>query len=160
MRVAELDMTDNTTQCPDNLELRTTPLCTCTTVNTGGATCSSDTFSVDGVQHSKVCGRIRAYQMGTTNAFAFVNRGIPSIDTYYVDGVSLTYGSSRRQHVWTFASAANEEDSNADSKFPCTNNAISSMIPPPPQFVGNHYFCNTAVAPGQSVSRFHSDDPL
>ena len=69
MRVAELDMRNNTTQCPDSLQLRTSPLCTCTLVNSGTATCSSDTFSVDGVQYSKVCGRIRVYQVGSTDSF-------------------------------------------------------------------------------------------
>ena len=93
MRVAELDMTDNTTQCPDSLELRTTPLCTCTTVNTGGGICSSDMFSVDGVQYSKVCGSIRAYQVGNTDAFGLK---ITNIDSYCVDGVSLTHGSAPR----------------------------------------------------------------
>ena len=69
MKVAELDMTDNTTQCPDSLELRTSPLRACTTIDSDNPTCSSDMFSVDGVQYSKVCGRIRVYQMGTTDAF-------------------------------------------------------------------------------------------
>ena len=52
MRVAELDMTDTTTQCPDSLELRTTLLRTCATVNFNTATTFSDMFSVDGVQRS------------------------------------------------------------------------------------------------------------
>ena len=95
MRVAELDMTDNTTPYPDSLELRTSPLRTCTTVNAGEATCSSDTFSVNGVQYSNVCGRIRAYQVGITSAFI----GTDNIDSLYVDGMSLTYGSSPRQHI-------------------------------------------------------------
>ena len=39
MKVADLDMTDNTTQCPDSLELRTTPVRTCTIRNSSGAVC-------------------------------------------------------------------------------------------------------------------------
>ena len=91
MRVAELDMRNTITQCPDSLELRTTPLCTCRIRNSGTAVCSSYMFSVDGVQYSKVCGRIRAYQVGTIDDFFN-----PNIDTYYIDGVSLTHGSSPR----------------------------------------------------------------
>ena len=126
MRVAELDMTDTTTQCPDSLELRTSPLRTCRIRNSGRA-CSSDMFSVDGVQYSKVCGRISAYQVGTTDAFHN-----PNIDSYYVDGVSLTYGSSPRQHIWTFVSAHDEDDQRPNSKCTCTNTAISNTVPPPP----------------------------
>ena len=110
MRVAELDMTNTTTLCPDSLELMTIPLRTCIAIDSDNPTCSSDMFSVDCVQYSKVCGKIRAYQRGSTNAFALRNPGIQSIDTCYVDGVSLTYGSFPRQHIWTFASAANEDD--------------------------------------------------
>ena len=157
MRVAELDMTDNTTQCPDSLELRTTPLRTCRISNTISGICSSDMFSVDGVQYSQVCGRIRAYQVGDTDAFS---SSIPDIDTYYVDGMSLTYGSSPRQHIWTFASALREDDQFPTSICPCTNTAISGMATPPPPFVGGDYFCDTAVDSGTSAGLFHSDDPL
>ena len=156
MRVAELDMTDNTTQCPDSLELRTTPLRTCRTSNTISGICSSDMFSVDGVLYSKVCGRIRAYQVGVTNAF-FSNL---NIDTFYVDGVSLTHGSSSKQHIWTFASALSEDDQAPIAKCPCTNTAISSMAIPPPSFVGDDYFCDTGVDTGRSLEAFYNDDPL
>ena len=155
MRVAELDMTDTTTQCPDSLELRTTPLRTCRIRNSGTA-CSSDMFSVDGVQYSKVCGRIRAYQVGTTDAFISNLK----IDTIYVDGVSLTHGSSPRQHIWTFASALNEDEQYSDSKCPCTNTIISDMVPPPPQFVGDDYFCDTGIDTGIRIGVFYSDDPV
>jgi len=31
-----------------------------------------------------------------------------TIDDVYVDGISLTHGSSPRQHIWTFANALDE----------------------------------------------------
>ena len=157
MRVAELDMTDNTTQCPDSLELRTTPLRTCTTVNTARPICSSDMFSVDGVQYSKVCGRIRAYQVGSPDAFG---TRITDLDSYYVDGVSLTHGSSPRQHIWTFVGAGSEDDQSIGNKCPCTNTAISNMAIPPPSFVGDDYFCDTGVDIRIGRGVFYSDDPL
>ena len=156
--MAELDMTDKTTQCPDSLELRTSPLRTCTTVNTGDrATCSSDMFSVDSLQYFKLCGRIRAYQVGNTDAFSSIST---NIDTHYVDGVSLTHGSSPRQHNWTFSNAQNEDDQRPGSICSCTNTAISSMAPPPPQFVGNDYFCDTATDTGIPGGVFYNSDPL
>ena len=160
IRVAELDMTDTTTQCPDSLELRTSPLRTCTTVNSGTATCSSDIFSVDGVPYSKVCGKIRAYQVRFPDAFGLRNPSDINIDANYVDGVSLTHGSTQRQHIWTFACAANEDDQEGDRKCPCTNTAISDMATPPPPFVGDDYFCDTAVATGFSTQKFYNSDPL
>ena len=38
------------------------------------------------------------------------------IDSYYVDGVSLTYGGAgSRQHIWTFAAGITE--SQTDTRF-------------------------------------------
>ena len=155
MKVADLDMTDNTTQCPDSLELRTSPLRTCR-IRSSSSVCSSDIFNVYGVEYTKVCGRIKGYQVGTTDAF----HSSPSIDTNYVDGVSLTRGSSPRQHIWSFASAHDEEDVNPNRKCPCTNTAISSSIPSLPPFVGNDYFCDTGTIRKGDITGFHSDDPL
>ena len=49
--------------------------------------------------YSSVCGRVTGYQFASTSA-AQGTAG-RSINTYYVDGVSLTYGTPRN-HVWTF----------------------------------------------------------
>ena len=100
MKVADLDMTDNTTQCPDYFELTTSPLRTCRISSIYGITCSPVMFSVGGVEYTKVCGRVKGYQVGRPNAFARYARhhlvlSSPSkINTPYVDGVSLTHGSS------------------------------------------------------------------
>ena len=57
-------------------------------------------FQHYGVEYSKVCGRVNAYQSSTPDAFTpyFSNRSL-SIDDVYVDGVSLTYGQSPCQHI-------------------------------------------------------------
>ena len=157
MRVAELDMRNTTIQCPDSLELRTSPLRTCRIKNPGTSACSSDMFSVDGVHYSKVCGKIRAYQVGTTDAFY---SSIMDQTINYVDGVSLTHGNSSRQHIWTFASAHDENDRRPNRKCACTNTAISNMVTPPTQFVGDDYFCDSAVATGFPSQTLYNDDPL
>ena len=82
-----------------------------------------------------------------------------SIDSPYVDGVSLTYGSPR-QHIWTFAASLDETGtSNTDSRCSCTNPSYPHSVP---SFVGNSYFCETGVPAGQRFdsSTFHADDPL
>ena len=61
MRVAELDMTNNTIQCHSSFRQLTTPRRSCGTMNPDIPICSSGTFSVGDVEYSKVCGRIRGY---------------------------------------------------------------------------------------------------
>jgi len=106
MTVAELDMTNNSAQCPDGLsELRHANMRACGSANEGemcSRGCSSTIFYMKGFQISKVCGRIKAYQLGTPRGF---QQGSNDTNSYYVDGVSLTYGNPR-QHIWTFAAAA------------------------------------------------------
>ena len=64
--------------------------------------------------YSRVCGKIIAYQNGTTNAFApFVSGGNVNIEGPYVDGLSLTYGpAGSRQHIWSFVAALHFNDDN------------------------------------------------
>ena len=108
MRVANIDMTDPTQQCPDGFRLinRTEPpLRTCgRPVDHKG--CVSTTFHVHGIQYSRVCGRIVGYQLGPPVAFFYAYRGI---DSYYIEGISLTHGQSPRQHIWSFAGAVSEQ---------------------------------------------------
>ena len=95
-------------------------------------------------------------QVGSPDAFWNTD-----IDNYYVDGVSLTHGTFPRQHIWTFAGAASEDDQRPTLKCICTNTAISSRVPAPPSFVGDDYFCDTAALTGtEAGEEFYSDDPL
>ncbi len=98
MRVANLDMTQN---CPEGLRfIRRTepPLRTCDRLAPG---CLSTTFLSYGVEYSKVCGQIVAYQDRTSDGFrAYFNNINLSINDVYVDGVSLTHGQSPRQQAY------------------------------------------------------------
>ena len=69
------------------------------TATSGSIGCYSTLFSTNGVSYQHVCGRVRGYQKGQPDAF---RRNTLSIDTYYVDGLSITYGNPR-QHIWTYA---------------------------------------------------------
>jgi hypothetical protein len=115
-------------------------------------------FPTQGIQYSQVCGRIIGYQVVATEAFiGSVGR---TIDERYVDGVSLTYGSPR-QHIWTFAIALDEYPSHLVSICPCTNFNEQYTVNIP-SFVGNDYFCETGVPPGQryGYTSFYAADPL
>ena len=145
MRVAELNMTDTSQQCPNSLVERTDGnIRSCCLTNTG---CSPTTYSTQTYDYTKVCGRITAYQVGTTNAFLPFIRfpGTPTINSCYVDGISITHGNSR-QHIWTFAAALDRNGSHvaSDSYCPCQDTTYlkPAMIVPP--FVGEDYFCDAS----------------
>ena len=125
MRVAYLDMTNSSHQCPSGLRLRTESNVRMCAAYDDSATCSSVPYSSNGIHYSKVCGSIRGYHDDTMNGFS----GPLTIDSNYVDGVSLTHGRAPRQHIWTFAVHY--------AGCPCGT---------PPLFVGNDYFCDVGKA--------------
>ena len=163
-RVVQLDMTDANTVCPSSLKRFIHRRRTCVIGEYGSQFCTSDTFAVKDVPYSKVCGRIIGYQVGGPDGFGASDDVSNSsnhtnqkdIDDFYMDGVSLTHGNSPRQHIWTFAAVQNEESMN--SGCPCINSSINSTSPPP-LFVGDDYFCDTADFDG-SIDTFQEDDPL
>ena len=165
MRIANLNMTDSNQTCPDGFRLvsRTEPpLRTC---GRPGPGCTSTTFLIHGIEYSRVCGRVVGYQYGHTDAFAQYTYHFEqvTIDSDYVDGISLTYGQSPRQHIWTFAAALDEAEScGSHNSCPCIQ-AVEPFTSELPPFVGQDYFCDTAnpLYNGQpDSSAFHPDDPL
>ena len=158
-RVANLDMTDSSQQCPDGFRLviRTTaPLRTCG--RPGPAGCVSTTFPVHGIEYSQVCGRIIGYHNNTPEAFFHTSLPSPGIDDDYVNGVSLTHGETSRKHIWTFAAARSEIHPNTALLCPCTrpSSTYNGTIP---EYVGNDYFCETGER-GATEFIFLPDDPL
>ena len=62
-------------------------------------------------------------------------------------GVSLTHGQNPRKHIWTFAGAADETTNDYTYyKCPCINTALPRVSSHIPSFVGNDYFCDTALS--------------
>ena len=139
-RVAELNMTDTSQQCLYPLVERTASgIRQC---GIRGNQCHSVNYNYAKVLHSRVCGRITAYQVGITNAFRDFYHGLATtIDSDYVTGVSLTHGTSPRQHIWTFAAALDKAGNvtSRSSHCPCQ---FEEDPPMPPPFVGEDYFCD------------------
>ena len=108
MRVASIDMTGSNDTCPPGLNTIVEDSHTLCARNTDTG-CSSTVFPVCGVQYSRVCGKIIGYQQKSPDAFFRFISGQNTIDTNYVDGISLTHGSNPREHVWTFAAALQED---------------------------------------------------
>ena len=159
VRVANIDMTDTNQQCPPGFNLRTDiRSCNRSESNIG---CTPITFPSHGIEYRQVCGRIRAYQYWDTLAFwpYYLHRSI-TIEDRYVYGMSLTHGRHPRQHIWTFASARSEYYSHQVA-CPCTRTNQPYPGPVPP-FIGDDYFCDTAITATQRYSNnvVYADDPL
>ena len=113
--------------------------------------CYSTFLSTNGVSYQHVCGRARGYQKGSPDAFS---QNTLSIDTYYVDGLSITHGNPR-QHIWTYAVEPTENGS-FTGNCPCAVNPGRS----PPLFVGNKYYCESGVEGSLSSDAYYLSDPL
>ena len=154
-RVAYLNMSDSSQQCPSVWQEITTPHRTCGRRSTG-ADCEGLTYTTGSEQYDQVCGRIISYQLGHTDSF---NGAGYSINSYYVEGISVTHGSPR-QHIWTFA-AGYDELTGGSSRCPCVTGSTSgSRIP---SFVGQNYFCEsglTRYSNGINYPFFSNGDPL
>ena len=151
-RVAYLNMSDPSQQCPSAWREITTPHRVCGTTSSG---CQGVTYSTGSVQYDQVCGRIISYQFGSPDAFGSSSL---SINTYYVDGVSVTRGSPR-QHIWTFAAGVDEQTRYRSGTCPCvTGSTNQNNIP---SFVGQNYFCESGLTQwnGNHIL-FPDGDPL
>ena len=155
-RVVYLDMTDPNTNCPSGWQPTEYSKRTCGAVSIGRLTCDSVIFPVSGGAYTSVCGTIRGYQINIADGFeAYDDGDVTTIDDAYVSGVSLTHGSPR-QHIWTFAAGATEDQTYYyDKACPCDTSRDIDI----PSFVGGDYFCESGANSGYSYG-FYSDDPL
>ena len=117
-------------------------------LSSGG--CTSVNFPTYGVPFTKVCGRALGYQYGHTDAF---DTGDTSIDSYYVEGLSVTYGTPRN-HIWTFA--AGRSKNHTCCTCPCAYPYSGTAAP---SFVGEDYFCESGNT-GPAEDQWYLDDPL
>ena len=110
-RVGYLNMTDPTQRCPDSWQNIASPISSCG--RKSNAPCDSLNIPTSEASYQTVCGRIRGYQIGTPDGFQQCNYAINrDIETYYVDGVTVTYGSpGSRYHVYTYAAGVFEKNS-------------------------------------------------
>ena len=161
-RLAYLNMTDPTHQCPSDFRLFTEPRRCSSASNYYFSGCASVTYSVHGIPYQRVCGRVIGYQKGNPTAF----KDAISINTRYVQGVSLTHGSQpNRHHIWTFAAAYDEQRANVIS-CPCSNTR-RNFTGRVPDYVGDDYFCDSGIrvydhrgGGGAGNPEVYTEDPL
>ena len=135
VKVGYLNMSDPTQQCPDSWQYVTSPAgASCGKKD--NALCDSVSITTSGASYQMVCGRFLGYQVGSPDAFYAGYIYSYDIETYYVDGVSITYGSpGNRQHVYTYAAGVREY--NDTYTCPCAGGAS------PADFVGSDYYCES-----------------
>ena len=136
-------MSNTSLFCPTTWKPVNATVRACGRQESNSASCNSVIFSTNGMEYSQVCGRIIGYQYVSPHAFQpslFLNR---EIDSYYIDGVSLTHGApGSRTHVWSFVNAWTEKAS-AGAVCACMFSNYSEWPYTVPSFVDNNYFCAT-----------------
>ena len=128
----------------------------CRVARSDTETCSSASFSTNGISYHSVCGRARGYQKGHPLAFYGSQSNYnKAIDDDYVSGLSITHGSNPRQHIWTYASGHAERYS--DYTCPCS---LYNDQEYPPSFVGFHYYCESGSTDEAEYTEYYFNDTL
>ena len=123
MRVAMLDVQN----CPLELKQKifNGNITSCVVRENDGG-CTSIFYSSLDIPYSRVCGRIRAYKIGTPDGFRGVEGVEGGINGNYLDGISITVNTATsRTHVWSLVAGHS-----------CYENR--------PTFVGNDIVCETS----------------
>ena len=165
MRIADIDTRRKKSKdsCPKGWGSISSPFAACRSKSNDPG-CSSTSFSVNGASYRKICGKARGYQKDTTDAFGGPRRQrgsstfdyIIDINDAYVDGLSITIGSPR-QHVWTFSSGNNDNNSafvdvsKTTDEHTCPCAAVPGLLPF--AFVRNDYYCESGSNGGNPVGR-------
>ena len=150
-RLAYLDMSDSTESCPSGFKLyQSGGVRACGRTNGG---CVSVTFPSNGISYSQVCGRVVGYEYGSADAVdsTIGTNQHNNINSYYVDGISITRGSSRK-HVWTLIAGLHE------ASCPCSKGSTQNVQ----SFIGNDYFCESGnpATDGRFQEKLYVSDPL
>ena len=145
-RVAYLNMSDPMQSCPPAWRDRSANgVRVCGRPTGSNDECHSTSYSTCGQTFTRVYGRVIEYQFGSPDGF---HSSI--INDSYVEGVSITHGSSR-SHIWTLAAYRSEVNNGC----PCKGGSSA------PLFVGSNYYCesgyNGTVTPPYVL---HTSDPL
>ena len=158
-RVEYLDFRDAGTACPTVFasDVYSERPYTCSLLNPeSDHECDTHTINVNGREYTKVCGRVRAYGVGASNAFDGHNDDGEGINEAYVNGVSLTHGGDLSDkvnlatHIWSFA-IGRDQTGSGDNYCPCDGGSD------PPDFVGEDYFCEAPIEDGVDDDVFYTN---
>ena len=170
-RVAYLDAFEpyHRSSCPSGFKLyQSGEVKACGRPTSSGASCASVKFPSDGTSYSQVCGRVVGYQYGSTDALypgdysnekygSVITPQHNDINSYYVDGVSITHGYPR-QHIWTLMSGPWDSINNNYYNCPCAQ--YSKQNSTLQSFIGNDYFCESGNPNSVCEQKLYVEDPL
>ena len=163
-RLGYLNMADPSESCPSGFRLyQSGGVRACGRPFSSAGSCASLKLLADDISYSQVCGRVVGYQYGTPDAVdSTIGTSVHNdINSYYVDGVSITRGSPR-QHVWTLMAGSFESSRSIGDRFncPCSQHSVQNSTLQ--SFIGNDYFCESGNPATDSTiqSRLYASDPL
>ena len=164
-RIAYLDMTDINQYCPYGFkQYQSGGVRACGRQTTQNPSCQSIRFPTNGISYSQICGRVTGYQYHSTNAaqnYDWISGrhdiNHTDINSYYVDGISITRGSPR-QHVWTFMAGISDTDIHDQYNCPCSIGSNQSHTLQ--SFIGNDYFCESGNPNKYWEDKLYTEDPL
>ena len=149
MRVAHINVTNSSSQCPDGFKVETANSKSFCIRNTTEGGCTNALFQTFGLSYSEICGYIRGYGYRATDGFS----------SRPADGIKITYDDPPN-HVWTYAAGLYQNCSGYSQNCPC--NTIPGIGPNPSENVGSDYYCEAVeLAPGlKHQSLWYTNDPL
>ena len=152
-RIGYLNMADGTASCPTGFKYYETGGVRACGRQSNAPGCTTTSFQPNFLSYSKVCGRVTGYQYGSTDGFL---GGPSSIDSHYVEGISITYGSPRT-HIWTLASGLRQNNIDGGHyNCPCSTGSIQTV----PSFIGDNYYCESGNPHLGIFNQLFVDDPL
>ena len=147
-RLAYLDMTDSTQNCPSGFKLyQSGGVRACGQPVLGSGCSASVQFPSNGISYSQVCGRVTGYLFGDIDA---VNTAVVTDS----DGVTISRGPSQQQ-IWTLM-GGRSESSSSSSSCPCNTGSSVSV----PASIGNNYFCESGTSASIPTNILYTSDPL
>ena len=155
-RLAYLDMSDSTVNCPSGFRLyQSGSVRVCGRATSSVGSCTSVQFPSNGMSYSQVCGRVTGYQYYIPDGVVYDEHGSNhnNLNGDYVDGVSITHGSPR-QHVWTLMAGFSDS---LTSSIACPNTGSTVSVQ---SFVGNNYFCESGNTGSDASNILFTSDPL
>ena len=159
-RVAFLNMSDPSEQCPSTWRLVTTGgVRACGRPDSSVPSCEGLFYSSIS-EYQRVCGRVIGYQFSYPDGFGLRQLDLSINNTRpYVDGLSITYGQPRH-HIWTYAAGLSENSTYLTAaNCPCSPETGQK----PPRYVGNNYYCesgNQNINEDSFLLSLYTDDKL
>jgi hypothetical protein len=152
-RVAYLNMTDPSQQCPPAWrEYNTSGVRACGRPVSDDitGTCPSTFYRIDR-QYSRVCGRVIGFQVGSPDGFN------PTCTRFTMDGIVISHGASRH-HIWSYIAGATVSSSeHRRSNCPCSSDTAGAE---PTQSIGDNYYCESGNPTERLPYKIYPNDPL